>query len=87
MELQSCMAGLSGRAKDGRAIRAKDVRACGMGAYAFYLVPVVRFYMTEEFSRVDDDFFCTNKNWFDFKLLLLVGCYSNDYCKEMSNDS
>jgi hypothetical protein len=67
----------------GRAIRAKDVRACGMGAYAFYLS--VRFHMTKEFSSVPDDFFCENKNWFDFKLL--VDCYANDYCKEMSNDS
>jgi hypothetical protein len=67
----------------GRAIRAKDVRACGMGAYAFYLS--VRFYMTEEFTSVPDDFFCENKNWFDYKLL--VDCYANNYCKEMSNDS
>ncbi len=67
----------------GRAIRAKDVRACGMGAYSFYLA--VRFHMTEEFATVEDDFFCENKNWFDVKLL--VDCYANDYCKEMSNDS
>jgi hypothetical protein len=67
----------------GRAIRAKYVRACGMGAYTFYLA--VRFHMTEEFSSVEDNFFCTNKNWFDVKLL--VDCYANDYCKEMSNDS
>jgi hypothetical protein len=58
-----------------------------MGAYAFYLA--VRFYMTDEFkfssATVADKFFCDNKNWFDTKLL--VDCYSNDYCKEMSNDS
>ena len=63
------------------------MRACGMGAYAFYLA--VRFYMTDEFKfssqTVADKFFCDNKNWFDTKLL--VDCYANDYCKEMSNDS
>ncbi len=34
----------------GRAIRAKDVRACGMGAYSFYLA--VRFHMTEALSMI-----------------------------------
>jgi hypothetical protein len=67
----------------GRAIRAKDVRACGMGAYAFYLV--VRFYMTEEYKTIPDDYFCENSTWFDTKLL--VDCYADDYSKQMSNDS
>ena len=54
-----------------------------MGAYAFYLV--VRFYMTEEFKSVPDNYFCQNSTWFDTKLL--VDCYAADYCKQMSNDS
>jgi hypothetical protein len=54
-----------------------------MGAYAFYLV--VRFYMTEEFKSVPDDYFCKNSTWFDTKLL--VDCYAPDYSKQMSNDS
>ena len=67
----------------GRAIRSKDVRSCGVGAYAFYLA--VRFFMTEEYKTVPDDYFCTNQNWFDTKLL--VDCYAADLTKEMSNDS
>jgi hypothetical protein len=54
-----------------------------MGAYAFYLV--VRFYMTEEYKSVPDDYFCENSTWFDTKLL--VDCYAVDYSKQMSNDS
>ena len=54
-----------------------------MGSYAFYLA--IRFYMTDEFTKVPDDFFCTNRNWYDIKLL--VDCYANSFTKEMSKDS
>ena len=67
----------------GRAIRSKEVTACGVGAYAFYLA--LRFYMTDEFTTVPDDFFCNNRNWYDTKLL--VDVYAEKYTTEMSKDS
>ena len=51
----------------GRATRHKNVSLCPIGALAFYLA--LRFHITKEFENENPDFFLTNENWFDIKLL------------------
>ena len=64
----------------GRVARHKDVRKCGVGALAFYLL--FRFELTGEFDSIQYNL-ADNKAWFDVKLL--VGVQGTDYEKSISN--
>lgn len=64
----------------GRIARHKDVRKCGVGALAFYLL--FRFELTGEFDSIEYDL-TDNKDWFDVKLL--VDAQGTDYKKSISN--
>lgn len=51
----------------GRAIRAREVVDCPIGALGFYLLH--RFFMSGEFSDGERPDFSVNKNWFEIKIL------------------
>ena len=67
----------------GRMMRHRDVRVCGLGAFAMYLA--LRFYVTQEFQDYPLTNWLDNEKWFDVKLL--VDGYSNDYTKKIKNNS
>lgn len=71
----------------GRAMRAKDVRLCSLGALGFYLLS--RFALTGEFEDGKCPDFTDNKAWYDIKLLVAFGngAAANGYTKEMKNTS
>lgn len=63
----------------GRLTRHKDVRLCGAGALALYLL--YRFEVTGEMDEPPD--FTKNESWFDIKLL--VDAQANDFTKSVKN--
>ena len=72
-----------GRILYGRDTRHKDVRLCAIGACAFYLM--TRFEATHELEDLTVEDWLDNGKWFDIKLLIDIN--SDDYMKEMKNDS
>lgn len=70
----------NGQTLYGRLMRHKDVRMCGFGALAFYLL--YRFQCTGEMSPPPD--FTDNSTWFDIKLL--VDCTSSSNSKAMNSN-
>ena len=56
---------------------------CPIGACAFYLM--ARFFASQEFLDFTVDDWLDNAKWFDIKLLVDIN--SNDFAKEMKNDS
>jgi Centromere DNA-binding protein complex CBF3 subunit, domain 2 len=72
-----------GRKQYGRATRHRDVRLCCVGAFAMYVQ--YRFYCTGEFADFGLDDWLSNEKWFDVKVLADIK--SNDFTKEMKNDS
>jgi Centromere DNA-binding protein complex CBF3 subunit, domain 2 len=72
-----------GRKQYGRATRHKDVSMCCIGAFAFYVQ--FRLFCTNEFADLTVNDWLDNSAWFDVKVLADIS--SNDFTKEMRNDS
>ena len=75
----------SGNKIYGRAIRAKDVRLCPLGALGYYLL--ARFNLTKEFEPSSCPDFRDNASWYGIKLLVGFGTGAEGRKKQMSYQS
>ena len=71
MALSSGKTLLAGHKLYGRAMRAKLVYMCPIGAFAIYLL--VRFDLTNEFDDENRPDFTKNEDWYDIRLLIAFG--------------